>query len=436
MRRKVLSLLLAMLMFFGMATAATAANEEHAWVLVDTHIFPANFTAGESAIYSATVKNGTIEVKSTRGGRLDRDPPMNMHAIYTWTNPPSRIKALEKVTIKINQNVISNSAGGWAAAFRANFYMAQDGLGIHYGPRTHAEGTYPDGTPVKNMGFGTSSSPPLDSASQKSVAVDVSLQFRDKAQKVGDRQALYFNVNLGSPGSVGVRYSYEWQKIASATPAPTTPPVTTPAPVSPAPAPPVTPAPSTNHFSDLNRSHWAYDTIMEMVELGILSGYPDGTFRPNNTVTRAEFASIMVRTLELETTTPARATFTDVPTSHWAFRTVESARAYLTGYRDTRTGALTFEPNSVAVREDVAVAIVKAQGLANARANVNLLNQFSDRGQISPALREQVAIAVEYGFMQGTNQGFEPQKALTRAEACALLSRILKAGGGKEKVTM
>ncbi|MEW6624765.1 MAG: S-layer homology domain-containing protein [Bacillota bacterium] len=201
----------------------------------------------------------------------------------------------------------------------------------------------------------------------------------------------------------------------------------------------VTPSPTTpatgRSFSDLATNHWAYENIMEMVEIGILSGYPDGTFKPNNTITRAEFAKIMVLALNLDTASPSVPTFTDVPANHWAYGVVESARNYLTGYRDTRTGALTFEPNSVAVREDVAVALVNAKGLGNARANLSLLDQFHDKDQISEALRNHVAIAVEQGYMRGTNIGFEPQKALTRAEACALLSRIIDRGG-KEKIAM
>lgn len=207
-------------------------------------------------------------------------------------------------------------------------------------------------------------------------------------------------------------------------------------------SPPSVPAPSPgtpssgSSFSDLPSSHWGHDTIMEMVELGILSGYPDGTFKPNNAVSRAEFAAIMVRALELPSATPRTATFADMPSTHWAYGVVESAKDYLTGYRDSRTGQLTFQPGNVAVREDVAVAIVKAQGLGDARANLSLLNRFSDQGKISQSLREHVAIAVEQGYMQGTNIGFEPQKPLTRAEACALLSRIIKQSGIIEKITM
>ncbi len=195
--------------------------------------------------------------------------------------------------------------------------------------------------------------------------------------------------------------------------------------------------PAASVFSDLDEGHWAFDNIMEMVELGILSGYPDGTFKPNNTISRAEFAKIMVLALKLQAARPATPTFADVDPNHWAYEVVESARDYLTGYRDS-AGSLTFEPTGVAVREDVAVAIVKAKGFGNAPANLGLLEQFPDQGQISQALRDHVAIAVEKGYMQGSDIGFEPQKALTRAEACALLSRLIdriQFQEEKEKIT-
>ena len=53
------------------------------------------------------------------------------------------------------------------------------------------------------------------------------------------------------------------------------------------------------NFSDLASSHWGYQAITKMSETGIVSGYPDGTFRPDNSITRAEFSSILVRALGL-----------------------------------------------------------------------------------------------------------------------------------------
>ncbi len=53
-------------------------------------------------------------------------------------------------------------------------------------------------------------------------------------------------------------------------------------------------------FSDLTNEHWAYEPIIEMANKGILAGYPDGTFLPNKSITRAEFAKILVLSLNLK----------------------------------------------------------------------------------------------------------------------------------------
>lgn len=188
-------------------------------------------------------------------------------------------------------------------------------------------------------------------------------------------------------------------------------------------------------FSDLSSQHWAYGDIMEMVEKGILRGYPDGNFKPNNTITRAEFARIMVLALKLGEESPPVPTFSDVGREHWAFGSVEAAKDYLEGTQYASTGKMIFNPGGAALREDVAAAIVKAKGFGENAANLALLEQFPDRGQISPARRDLVSIAVEKNYMRGTDRGFEPGKALTRAEACTLLARLMKLepGQGREK---
>lgn len=85
----------------------------------------------------------------------------------------------------------------------------------------------------------------------------------------------------------------------------------------------------------------------------------------NDPIMRDAFAKIMVLTLKLALTKPASAAFTDVPMSHWALPYVETAKPYLTGYYNSKTGQYTYKPTGKALREDVAVAIVKALGLDN-----------------------------------------------------------------------
>jgi hypothetical protein len=182
----------------------------------------------------------------------------------------------------------------------------------------------------------------------------------------------------------------------------------------------------TSEFKDVPKTYWAYEEIMGMVKAGILCGYPDGTFKPENPVTRAEFAKIMVLALKITLTNPEKETFVDLPRSHWAYQYVEPAKGYLTGYKTS--AGMKFKPDENAVREDVAVALVKAKGYQNDEVNESEIYKiFRDADKISPALRKYVLIAQKRGLINGYPDGtFGPQKTLTRAEAAKLLWQIVQ----------
>ena len=163
-------------------------------------------------------------------------------------------------------------------------------------------------------------------------------------------------------------------------------------------------------FTDVPETHYAYDEIMTMKSYGIISGYPDGTFRPDATVSRVEFATMMVSALQLDVDKRTSSSFEDMRTSTWAIPFVEAAKPFLTGYKST-TG-YRFKPLEPSVREDMAVALIKA--LNKPLGNVTLLNDYADLGNISQNLRPYVAAAVEMGLMIGvTTEGkkyFNPLK--------------------------
>ena len=176
-------------------------------------------------------------------------------------------------------------------------------------------------------------------------------------------------------------------------------------------------------FSDLQKGHWAYEPIMEMANKGILNGYPDGTFLPDKSITRAEFAKILVLALDLETN-GKNIEFQDVSSNHWSYKYVQAAAKYLSAYRDDRNN-LMYMPDAKAVREDVAVAIVIASGHENDKYSLKSLDKFSDKDQISTNLRKYVAIAAENGLMNGHSNGtFEPRGYLTRAQVSKLMKNI------------
>ena len=194
-------------------------------------------------------------------------------------------------------------------------------------------------------------------------------------------------------------------------------------------------------FTDVSDSHWAKEAIDAMAERGIINGYNDGTFKPSETVSRAEFAKMMVKTLDLDTYKPSSPTFLDVEKGHWAYTYVETAKKYLTGFRSSEGDR--FKPDQVAVREDMAVAVVNGlydQGAIDSpdKTDLSVLDNYDDEDGISDNLRKYVAAAINEGIMTGDGEGFNPKGSLTRAEAATLLYRLIaeeKVVYVEEKVT-
>lgn len=190
-------------------------------------------------------------------------------------------------------------------------------------------------------------------------------------------------------------------------------------------------------FSDLDEDHWAYESVMMMVEHGIIAGYSDGRFKPSKEVSRAEFAKMMVLALDLPLIETHDPSFEDISPKDWEYPYVETAKYYLTGFR-TNNGDY-FKPDTSAVREDMAVALVKALDIDPEETDLDILDDYKDEDYISSNLRHYVATIIDEGIMVGNeDKYFSPQGSLTRAQAAALLSRLIdedKVTYDDEKVT-
>lgn len=125
-----------------------------------------------------------------------------------------------------------------------------------------------------------------------------------------------------------------------------------------------------NTFSDVPKGYWAANYIGYMQQFGIITGYSDGSFRPNAPVTRAEFAAIASR---FEKLTEGSKSFTDVPDTYWAARYIDFAatRGWVTGYSDG-----TFKPEDPITRAEVAAATCR------------LLERSADQSYIRGHLKE------------------------------------------------
>ncbi|OPX91117.1 MAG: Chitinase A1 precursor [Pelotomaculum sp. PtaB.Bin013] len=183
-------------------------------------------------------------------------------------------------------------------------------------------------------------------------------------------------------------------------------------------------------FFDVPDNHWASKAIKNMRKLGVICGDPDGNFYPERTVTRAEFAKMLVLSLNLPLDQGTVQTFTDIPANFWGYKYIEAAQNYLTGYLNSN-GQLSYQPQAPAVREDIIVALVKGLGLGSEQPDYSVLSNFVDADQISNNLKGYVAIAVKHNLVKGSlglngQYYLNPQGKLTRAEAAAFLDRIIQ----------
>ncbi len=188
-------------------------------------------------------------------------------------------------------------------------------------------------------------------------------------------------------------------------------------------------------FSDVPPDHWAYQYVGELVERGAINGYPDGKYYPDKIVTREEFAKIMVVAAGLTAAPVAYSNYTDVDVTYWASPFIETAKPYMTAYQDS-WGGTSFHPKDGALREDIAVAVVKLKGYDTRLADLSILQtMFSDVDGISAAAQPYVALAVENGIISGYLDGtFRGQATITRSEAAAMLWRAFQYGNDNKVI--
>lgn len=113
------------------------------------------------------------------------------------------------------------------------------------------------------------------------------------------------------------------------------------------------------NFKDVSATHWAKDSIHAAVNAGYFKGYSNGTFKPDATITRAEFASLLSRISKAEPPTELENAFNDL-NNHWSKQQVERAVAF--GFIDPKNYPNGFKPNMALTREEMAIWL--SSGLA------------------------------------------------------------------------
>lgn len=164
--------------------------------------------------------------------------------------------------------------------------------------------------------------------------------------------------------------------------------------------------------------HWAKNEIANWQELDLSEGYPDGTFRPDASITRAEFVALVNRVFRLKD--KASVDFSDVMAGDWHYDEFAKARSagYVSGYEDG-----TLRPNVPITRQEAAVVL---QGLFQAKASAqnSAVAKFKDAGTIPSWSKAAIEAVVSQGYMNGYPDGsYMPDRPITRAEAVVTLDR-------------
>ncbi|RIE14813.1 DUF1566 domain-containing protein, partial [Candidatus Cryosericum hinesii] len=160
--------------------------------------------------------------------------------------------------------------------------------------------------------------------------------------------------------------------------------------------------------SDIS-GHWAQVKIQSWIDKGLIKGYPDGTFKPDQNVTRAEFMTLANRAFGYTTVVPI--TYTDVKAGSWYAPEVAKAKAagYISGYPDG-----TMRPENPITREEVATIVARIKNLTS---DANAADKYSDASKIGSWSKGQVGAVTSAKIMQGYPDGsFKPQGLMTRAE--------------------
>ncbi len=178
-------------------------------------------------------------------------------------------------------------------------------------------------------------------------------------------------------------------------------------------------------FPDVSPNYWAYGYIKYLYCRGIVTGYPDGYFRPDKNITRAEFSKMVVSGYGFAITTPSSPSYTDVPTSYWAYSYIEtlSGRGVINGFTAAQCATAhaaypCFLPNAAITRAQIVKMTVLASGTPL------YTGAFTDYPDVPPSYWAYAYIKTAThkqwvgGYPDGT---FRPGNLATRAE----LSKIL-----------
>lgn len=182
-------------------------------------------------------------------------------------------------------------------------------------------------------------------------------------------------------------------------------------------------------FSD-TENHWAQSFVDLAAAKGLVEGIGNGKYAPDKKVTRAEFATLLVRSLGRGISEAGSVAYVDVKPEAWYADAVAQAKEL--GLLDLVSGA-SFHPDQPLTREEMAsmlAAVVALDKRPTATKEVNSNDSYKDMEIVNPAYQEDVRLMIKMRIMTGISEdSFDPKGQVTRAQAATVFIRTLQALG-------
>ena len=172
-------------------------------------------------------------------------------------------------------------------------------------------------------------------------------------------------------------------------------------------------------FVDIPESHWAHGYITELYKYGVISGYPDGSFKPDALITRGEFIKLITDSLNINDSGEQVAGFTDVTPENWVYPYVMrlASAGCISGYEDGSCGI-----SKMISREEASVLIERVLKYKNTSFIDAGANDFVDESNIADYAKDAVKTLSCVGIISGFEDGsFMPKENLTRAQAAVII---------------
>ncbi|MBP3361301.1 MAG: S-layer homology domain-containing protein [Clostridia bacterium] len=174
-------------------------------------------------------------------------------------------------------------------------------------------------------------------------------------------------------------------------------------------------------FNDVTEDYWAYAYINKLGEKEIICGDENNNFNPDNSISRAEFVKMLEKALGLHS--DKKAEFSDVKEESWYYNSVSAVAAsgLIYGYENN-----TFRPDNAITREEIALILERAVSLKGISCNRSGEIGFSDKDCISDYAENAVEVMISLGLISGfPDNTFKPKSYATRAETSAVICRLI-----------